>query len=147
MPSSIEDVQEQILALLTAQIAPRLVYEQGVPDGDNVRRNSSGAIVPYVAVQFGDISEGASNSMIGPLGDDYTLQVRTQCVGADAKTARRLANKTVNILLGMSFPWTGNVRKRLGGGMWGITASNAATEAYVFPASFNVTVQYNNPET
>ncbi len=47
MPSSIEEVQEQILALLTAQIANRnvSVYEQGVPDGDNVRRvTGSGAI-------------------------------------------------------------------------------------------------------
>lgn len=146
MPSSIEDAQEQILALLVSSIAPRSVYEQGVPDGDNVRRDAAGKVVPYVAVQFGDISEGATNAMIGPRGDDYTLQVRTQCVAADAKTARRLANKTVNVLLGMSFPWTGNIRKRLGGGMWGITASNSATEAYVFPASFNVTVQYNNPD-
>lgn len=140
MPT-IDQTQEEILSLLRSQFAQEIV-EQGIPDIRTVRRNAANEIDPYIAIQFGDLQQGRGTSMVGPRGDDYILPIYFQCIAPEVGIARGLQNKVLDVMLGAGFPWSGNVRKRPGGGMFTMTNSNSATEAYTFPASFGLTVQF-----
>ncbi len=140
MPS-IDQTQEEILTLLRTEFA-QPIEEQGVPDINTVKRNQVGDIDPYIAIQFGDLQQGRATSMVGPRGDDYILPIYVQCIAPEVGIARGLQNKILDVMLGAGFPWSGNVRKRPGGGMFTMTNSNSATEAYTFPASFGLTVQF-----
>lgn len=140
---SVELAQEELIAYLeTSFIQP--VVEQAIPDSKTVKRNTSGAVIPYIAFQFSDLSQGRTTSMVGPRGDDYNLVVNAQAVADTPKTARRMANKLNDVMLGFSPDWSGEVRKRAGGGMFPMIASNSATEAYMFPCSFSVAVEISN---
>lgn len=141
MASTIGITQEEMLALIDAAFVQPVV-EQGIPDIDTVRRNSVGDIEPYIAIQLGDLQQGRNRSFVGPRGDDYVMPIYAQCIAPSAKIARQLQNKLVDVLLGAGFPWSGNVRKRPGGGMYTMTNSNSATEAYSFPSSFGLLVQF-----
>ena len=141
MPSSEETIQEDILTLLNDALA-QPVIEQSIPDSQTVRRNQAGVIEPYVAIQFGDTQQQGNRSMIGPTGDDYVIPVYTQAIAPTPKIARQIANRIRVALLGSSFEWSGSMRKRPGGGMFPITASNGATECYVSPASFGILIQF-----
>lgn len=139
--STIGATQEEILSLLDSQFVQPIV-EQGIPDIYTVRRNNSGAIEPYIAIQFGDLQNSTGKSFIGPRGHDYDMPIYVQCIAPDPKIARQLQNKLVNVLLGISFDWSGNMAKRPGGGMFPMTNSNSATEAYVSASSFGLPVQF-----
>lgn len=139
--ANISETQTEILALLGTAFAQPIV-EQGVPDIETVRRNPSGQIDPYIAIQFGDLQQGRTYSFVGPRGDDYVMPLYFQCIAPKAGIARDLYNKLLDVFLGEDFPWSGNVRKRAGGGMFTMTNSNSATEAYSFPASFGLLVQF-----
>lgn len=139
--STINQTQEEILTLLDAAFVQPIV-EQGIPDIYTVRRNASGAIDPYIAIQFGDLQQGRAYAMSGARNDDYILPIYIQCIAPTVKIARQLQNKLMDVFLGADFPWSGSVRKRAGGGMFTMTNSNSATEAYTFPCSFGLTVQF-----
>lgn len=142
MALTVEEIQESIFELIESSfIQP--VYEVAVPDSFSLERDPMGQVIDYIAVQFGDmqLSDRGSTSFIGPRYDDYQLPFYTQAVSANARTARRLANKMNNIMLGSDHPFSTNVRKRFGGGVWPVIGSNQATEAYLFPASFGVGFQ------
>lgn len=141
MASKIAGIQQAILDYVDAQMA-QPVYEQGIPDPETVIRNEAGEIDPYVAIRFGDLQQGVARAMCGPRGDDYILPIYFDCIGPTPALARGVQNKIMDIFLGEGFPWAGNVRKRPGGGLFSITNSNAATEAYSFPASFGLLVQF-----
>lgn len=141
MPN-VSDIQDAILEHLDDEFAQPVV-EQSVPDGKTVRRNSKGAIDPYLAVTFGDLQQGRTASMVGPRGDDYILPIYVQCIAPTAAIARGLQNKLLDKMLGEDFPFSGCIRKRPGGGMFALNNSNGATEAYSFPASFGVLVQFD----
>lgn len=145
--SSEEEAQEEILEFLRTTLAPQKVVEQSVPDSQTVIRNEVGQITPYVAIQFGDLQLGRTQSFAGPIGADYILPVYTQAVAHRADYARRLSNRVRKAMIGANFSWTGSVAKRPGGGMFPIVSSNAATEAYQFPASFGVLIQYAHLDT
>lgn len=140
--SNESDIQDAILSFLDAAL-PEKVVEQAIPDSQLVPREPvSGQIQPMVALQFGDLQQGQAYSFAGARGDDYILPVYTQALAGDPRIARRLSNRVRNALLGMSFPWTGDIRKRPGGGMFPLVSSNGATEAYVYPASFGILIQF-----
>ncbi len=142
MPSNEEAIQEAFLEAVDAAV-PQPVNEQGIPDTKTVLRTSSGAIRPYYALQFGDISSlTGSESFAGPRGNDYALPVYIQAVAATVKDARKMSNRIKDAMLGEDFEWSGTVTKRAGGGQGTITASNGATEAYVAATSFTVTIQF-----
>lgn len=138
-----ELIQEAILTALDSALAQEVV-EQAIPDAQTVKRDSSGNIKPYVAIQFGDLQQGVGRSFAGPRGDDYILPVYVQAVAPTAKIARQIINKVRNVMLGADYPWSGNVRKRSGGMLYPINASNSATEAFVSPASFGVVMQFGD---
>lgn len=141
--SNESDIQDDILEYIDGQFVQNVV-EQAIPDSKTVKRNGVGAIDPYVAVQFGDLQQGVSYSFAGPRGDDYILPVYTQVIAPTPAIARKLSNKVRDVLLGESFPWTGSVRKRPGGAMFPLVASTGATEAYIYPASFGILIQYDS---
>lgn len=135
------DVQDAILDQLASELTVPLV-EQAIPDADTVRK-VGGKIEPYAALQFGDLQDRVSGrGFTGVRGNDYELPIYVQVVAAEATRARKLASgQVLDAMLGFMQSWTGEVRKRPGGGMWPITNSNGATEAYLVPSSWAVTVQ------
>jgi hypothetical protein len=135
------DIQDEIFAELEDALAIP-VFEQAIPDANTVRK-VDGKVQPYLAIQFGDLQDRASGrGFTGVRSNDYELPIYVQVVAADPRTARRIASGPVlDTLLGLSLDWTGEVRKRPGGGMFPVVNSNGATEAYLFPASLAVTVQ------
>lgn len=139
---NIYDVTEAILEYLDTAI-PQDVIEQAVPNPDQVLRDSKGRIKNYVAVQFGDLQvRETGNNLAGVRYSDYDLPIYAQVIAGTPQIAREIAYKKVlDALTGMDFQWTGEVRKRSGGAMWPLISSNGATEAYMFPVSFGVTVQ------
>lgn len=141
MPSNIEGIQQAILNALESQF-PQPVVEQGIADAETVLRNAHGGIDPYIAIQFGDLQQGRGFSFAGPRGDDYILPMYFQCIAPTPALARGLQNRLVDMMLGRGFSWAGQVRKRPGGGMFSMTNSNNATEAYTMPASFGLLVQF-----
>lgn len=141
--SNEDQIQEAFLALLDSAL-PEKVIEQAIPDADLVERDPvSGVILPYVAVQFGDLQQGRATSFCGPRGDDYILPIYVQALGPTPRIARRLANRVRDAILGNDVKFSGSVRKRAGGGMYPLVTSNGATEAYIMPASFGVLIQYS----
>lgn len=136
---SLEAIQEDVLAKLKADIA-QPVYETGIPDAQSVIR-VGGRVQPYVAVQFGDLQRGITRSMAGVRGDDYYTPVYLQAIAANARDARRIANKIIDVMLGYSPEYGGEIRSRPGGGQFYIQTSTGATEAFVSPVSFQLTVQ------
>lgn len=136
---NLTDIQQDIASLL--ETLPVVVEEQAIPDIATVKRNAAGAIVPYIAYQFGDLQQGYRFNMASVRGDDYIMPIYTQAVGPTPKIAREGANAIIGLLLGATFDWTGNIRKRPGGGMFPIVSTNGATEAYMFPASFGLLIQ------
>lgn len=140
---TIDKVQADILAYLKTQFV-QPVIDQGYVDYLTVKRNPQGKIEPYIAVDFGDEQSEGSRSMVGAWGDDYIMPLYIRVVAPKPETARELKNKLTRVFLGKTFAWSGQIRKRPGGGMWPVINSNNATEAYICPASFGVLVQMSN---
>lgn len=140
---SVDDIQTRILAYLDDQFVQPVV-DQAIPDIQTVRRNKQGQIEPYIAVQFGDLQDEGTRSMIGVRGDDFRMPIYIQVIAPTPKIARQISNKVVNVFLGETFPWAGTVRKRAGGGLWPIVNSNNATEAYMQPSSFGLVLELAN---
>lgn len=145
MTLNIVDIQDEIFDFLESAVSPYPLEEQGVPDADTVRKEG-GKILPYIALQFGDLQRRANGeTFAGVRTFDYELPIYVQVCAANPRDVRRIANGVVlDKLLGFSSQWTGEVRKRPGGAMWPITNSTGATEAYVFPTSYALTVQMND---
>lgn len=142
MTLNIVDVQEVILAHFRDN-TPWYSAEQAIPDIHNLRRGSNGSITPYIAIQFGDLQRrGGGDTLVGVRTYDYELPIYVQAVASTPKVAREVAYRNViDTMLGFKTDYTGEIRKRPGGAMWPITESSGATEAYLFPVSFAVTVQ------
>lgn len=140
--STIKQTRTEVLALLDSRFVQDIVV-QGIPDINTVLRNkTTGKIIPYIAVQFGDLQNSTGKSFMGPRGHDYDLPIYVQCISPDPMEALDLQDKLVDAMLGVSFDWTGNMAKRPGGGMFPMTNSNSATEAYVSASSFGLPVQF-----
>lgn len=144
MSLNLVEIQDQILEYLETNI-PFPVIEQGIPDADTVRK-VNGKIEPYIAFRYGDLqrrSEG--QTFAGARTFDYDLPIYTEVCASNARQARQIASGVVlETLLGLEFDWTGEIRKKPGGGMFPLTNSNGATEAYLFPGSWAITVQLND---
>lgn len=138
------EVQDAIVAHLRASI-PHEVFEQGIPDADTVRRDASGKVMYYVAIQLGmPQAKATGKTYMGVEHDDYVQPVYVQVVGADAKKVRQAAFGAVHTaLLGFSTKWTAQLEQRAGGAIYPMTQSNNSTEAYVVPLSYGITFQMN----
>lgn len=144
MALNLVDVQEDVFEALASAL-PQPLYEQAIPDANTVRK-IGGQVVPYVALQFGDLQEvAAGRGFTGVRTNTYDLPIYIQVCAADPSIAREIASRNVlDAMLGIKFPWTGELRKRPGGGMWPLVNSNGATEAYLVPSSWALRVQLND---
>lgn len=137
-------VQDQIFAHLDSSI-PQDLFEQAIPDADTVRK-VSGKIVPYVAVQFAGLSErGTGATFDGVRTFDYDLSIQVQVVASKPEIARKiLFGNVYDAMIGLKFDWIGEIRPTSLGGIFPITASNGATEAYQAASGFVATLQLSD---
>lgn len=145
MALNVNEVIENVHAHLKASVT-QPVYEQGVPDPTTLRRDPSGKVPYYIAVQYGTPWARAKGKTFASVrNDDYTLPIAVQVVGPDATIVRKIAlSGVLNALLGFSAPWTSQMEQRTGGSTLPMTQSTSATEAYVFPMGFGLTFQMDD---
>lgn len=138
---NIAQIQDAILGHLRDQV-PQQVYEQGIPDAQTVRK-VNGKIVPYVAIQFGALApHQRGTTFAGVRTFDHVLSAQVQVVAADPTVARKIMfDKVYDALVGLQIPWTAEVTPDRIGGVFPITTSTGATEAYQYASGFVVTIQ------
>jgi hypothetical protein len=142
--TSEESVQEAIIEDLKAALVEE-VYESRYVEAQHLKKTSRGDLIPFYIVDFGDLGQNGARSFVGPRGDDYEIPIYTQAVAGNPRRARLLANKLNDILLGNGYAWSGQVRKRMGGGgSLPVNVSSDATEGYATPRTFAVTIQYTD---
>lgn len=143
MANSINQFQEDVLEYLKSEL-PQPVYETGIPDGTSVKRNKLGQVDPYVTIQFGDIYASGGRSMMGQKGHDYSLPISVQVIAPGSNIGRRISNRIISILLGKTFENApGGIEKRpVGGAIMTINESDSASEVFMVPSWYRVTVQY-----
>ena len=140
MANNLDAIQDAIAAHIKG--LTHKVEEQAIPDWQTLERGAGDRVNTYTVYQFGDIQNGYTSSFAGARHGDYVLPIYTQTIGATPTAARKAANRVVDRLLGFTSTHTGEVRKRPGGGMWPLVSTTGATEAYMFPSSFGVLIQY-----
>lgn len=140
MTYSLEDTQERILEYLRSEMA-QPVYETAIPEYATLKRNDKGHVVPYIALQFGDLVDAYSETFAGAETGDFWLPIQLQAVSGDATISRKIANKLIRVMLGWNEKYGGQVRKRMGGRQAPVQNADGATAAYVNPTSFGVRIQ------
>lgn len=140
MTFTLETIQDELLDAISESVDQDVV-EQAIEDVELLLRTEQGDIHPYYAVHFGDLTLGKTKSMIGPWGDDYKLPFYVLAVAPTAKIVRKMNNAIIVNTLGLTFDWTGNVRKRPGGALFVKRNSSGSVEAYVGTTSFELNVQ------
>lgn len=140
---NLSEIQDQLFDEFEAR-CPFPVYEQGIPDADTVKK-VNGVIEPYVTLQFGSTTPRSDGqTFVGARTFDYDLVIQVQVVAGTPRQARRIMSHNVyDALVGMSLDWTAEVKPGRYGGMFPLTTSNAATEAYQYASGFIVTIQMN----
>lgn len=148
MSFSLEDIWADLETFLDDTVFPgQTVHEQAISDTTILERFTSGAVKPYVAVQYGDLQPWRSTSFLGPMGDDYVLPVYLKIVvaGDESSTGvplgKTLYAQCIRRFLGASFDWAGQIRKRAGGSQIPIKKSTGAVEALMIPVSFGIVLQ------
>ena len=144
MTFNLMDIYDDILGYLDQALPGQEIVLQAIPDYKTVKRNVINEIMPFYAVQFGDLQQGRARNMASVRGDDYILPIYIQCISPDPRTTLGLHAQLMDVILWKRFPYTANTRKFSGGGMYPITNTDNATEAYMMPASFSVIVQLLN---
>lgn len=141
---NIVEVQDQIFTSLETAI-PQKLYEQGIPDADTIRK-VGGKVVPYVALQFGTLADTRSGrSFSGARTFDYELPVQVQVVAADPSVARKIMFSNVySAIVGLQVKWISEVVPDRIGGVFPITTSSGATEAYQYASGFKCTLQLSD---
>lgn len=139
---SLDKIEADILEALDEDVFPgQEVVEQAYEDTKTLLLNAAGDITPYIAVQFGDLQPWGSTSFVGPRGDDYVIPLYLLCVAPTPAIARGLRNRGIDLFLGQSFEWAGQIRKRVGGGIYPMKKSDGTTSAYIAPLSFGLVCQ------
>lgn len=116
-------------------------HETAIPTPETVRRNEAGQIDPYITFQYGDVTDGYSETFGGVETGDFYLPIYFQVVSPEAGISRKLYNKLLETMLGFRTPHGGQVRKGVGGASLPMANDDGTILAYVNPASFKVKVQ------
>ena len=140
MTYSLDLSQQQFIDTLAAEFV-QPAFEIAIPEPNTVRRNAAGTIEPYITYQFGDISDGYSETFAGATSNDFWLPFYIQAIAGDAATARRMGNKLVRVFLGDTHEFGGQVRKRFGGSIFTVANADGTVVAYIFPVSLGVKIQ------
>lgn len=140
MAYSLDVSQQNILDLLESEMA-QPVFEVAIPEPETVKRNSKGQVTPYIAIQFGDLQDGFSETFGGARTGDFWLPIYLQAIASDASISRKIGNRLIRVLLGYSEQYGGEVKKRMGGSMFPIGNMDGTIAAYITPSSFGVKIQ------
>lgn len=140
MAYSLDLSQQQFIDTLAAGFV-QPAFEIAIPEPNTVKRNAAGKIEPYLTYQFGDISDGYSETFAGATSNDFWLPFYVQAIAGDAATARRIGNKLVRVFLGDTHGFGGQVRKRFGGSIFPVANADGTVVAYIFPISLGVKIQ------
>ena len=140
MAYSLDLSQQQFIDTLAAEFV-QPAFEIAIPEPNTVKRNAAGKIEPYLTYQFGDISDGYSETFAGATSNDFWLPFYVQAIAGDAATARRIGNKLVRVFLGDTHEFGGQVRKRFGGSIFPVANADGTVIAYIFPISLGVKIQ------
>lgn len=137
---SLDEAQDAILQYLDDEMFEKII-EQSITDELLVERDQYGELAPYIAVDFGDLAEAGARTAAGPKTYDYALPIRCRVIASDPSEVRKIANRLVRKMLGFSTDWSGGVTKSRAAGLFPITTSNNATQAYQMATGFNLTLQ------
>lgn len=140
MAYSLERSQQTFIDTLESEFA-QPSFEVSIPEPATVKRNPQGKVSPYITYQFGDVSDGFSETFAGATSNDFWLPFYAQAIASDAATARKIGNKLVQVFLGQSHDFGGQVRKRFGGSIFPIANADGTIVAYIFPISLGVKIQ------
>lgn len=135
------DVSQQAIIDYIRSGMPQEIYEVAIPEPETIIRTPGGNVEPYIAFQFGDLSDGYSETFGGARTNDFWLPIYFQTVASEAEVCRKISNRLVHKMLGYQAPYGGETRKRMGGKMLPIGNSDGTVMAYISPASFGVKIQ------
>lgn len=141
---NIVEVQDSIIETLRDELNFP-VYEQGVEDAMTVKK-VAGRVEPYVAIQFGSMTPRArGRTFVGVRTFDYELAMQVQVVAASGELARKIMYGNVyDVMIGLRFRWLSQIEPDRIGGLFPITTSNGATEAYQAASGFRATLQLSD---
>lgn len=140
MAYSLDETQQDIIDHIQDQM-PQKIHEIAVPEPETIIRTPGGKVEPYIAFQFGDLSDGYSETFGGAKTNDFWLPIYFQTVASEPDVCRKISNRLLSKMLGYSALYGGEVRKRMGGKMLPIGNSDGTVMAYISPASFGVKIQ------
>lgn len=140
MVYSLDQTQEDIITHIKSSMA-QPVYEVAIPEPDTVKRAPNGDLEPYIAFQFGDLADGYSETFAGAVSNDFWLPIYFQVVASQAALARGISNKLTKAMMGYSVDYGGQIRKRMGGGIFPLTNMDGSVSAYIVPSSFGAKIQ------
>lgn len=136
---SVEHVQDSILEHIRASI-PQKVVETSWRDAQLIEP-INGRLPPYVSVEFGDLQPTKRQSAIGVWGDNHILPISFFAMAHSPSVTRKLSNMVFTSMLGYQTDFSSEVRKRAGGQLMPLKASNGAIEGYSVLIMFEVSIQ------
>ena len=100
MAADATDEVEAIITRLKTLVGGR-VWESALPDDEDPPRLASGAVAPYIVVDFGAPVRSTRDRNIasGELGQPHILPLNVACVAGDIATARAVAKAVFNLLV------------------------------------------------
>lgn len=107
------------------------VTSGNVPDAKSLRYND-GVLDPYVIIRFsGMLPTSRGYSFNGALYDEYYSYFDVLCVAATDDEARELASVVDRLMIGKTFPNTGEMRVQAGGGLFAISLDTQHPLAFI----------------
>lgn len=130
-------VQDQIVAKLR-ELAQD-VYETTAPDDSKLRFDSSGMILPYIVIEYSDMSENAlGNGILSTIYDVKSSSIIVSCVAPTERSARQVVGLVREKLTGFKPTDAGELRLEAGG--TGYTSADAKPNRYISELAFSFPV-------
>lgn len=139
MVSTLQSIQDEIFAYADS-IMPQRLVEKSWRDAESVKL-VNGMVPYYLSVEFGDLQPGKQSSMVGVMGDNHTIPISFFAMGPDMKGVRRIANTLTMGMLSFKTRYSGELKKRAGGQLMPLVASNGALEGYSQLIMFDISIQ------
>lgn len=94
-------IQDEITRLIRVALPNTVVDEDGVLDDENLKRDPSGQLIPYVVPRYGSIRRSPNGrSLSGVRRDEYYSTVDVSCVAPRGRMARQMLDVITDALIG-----------------------------------------------
>lgn len=135
--------EADILARL--EVMPFDVWEDEIPDGKSVTKNSAGDILPYVSVFFGEATPTESGRGIVSVVDDPKRAFCTvQCSAIRSKDTRDLRDLVVTLLEGFR-PFDSGEMSIMGGVRYRAASTEIMPTMYIREVAFGYITNNTRP--